>query len=424
MIKRIAVPTANVAKIKEKIEAENIPLYLLANKIGVSEQTLARIIQGKTRIGQKVLSKLSTYFRVNYNDFIITDSKPKNFYNHFTELNNLLILDRIESFSELKNNPAYKISRQHADSPNQLSHKIYNVDIKFNSIIAGIENFLKRFHKIDTVEGTVKTRDEDDIAAEMNFLKEKMNIEEPIKTLEQNNISVYYGHYTYRAIEYLIYTDPNSVNSLDKSEWDQYAYLRPVGKRIEVILFHKHDFLTGAAPNLKIYPQTGYREDELIDDYLKGYKEFFGDKIDEKRFKVLQEYIDYHSSTEWLLTEYEPEYPEVQDNPTQFLHPFFFIHENINSFVGSDKFKDMEKFKEASKEFKRTGTFFSSISDKFKFICNINPNSVPKYDGKIDAEITSAERQARYRHENEFQDEDEKRAEVYEKILENSEEEN
>ena len=48
----------------------------------------------------------------------------------------------------------------------------------------------------------------------------------------------------------------------------------------------------------------------------------------------------------------------------------------------------MEKFKEASKEFKRTGTFFSSISDKFKFICNINPNSVPKYDGKIDAEIT------------------------------------
>ena len=52
----------------------------------------------------------------------------------------------------------------------------------------------------------------------MNFLKEKMNIEEPIKTLEQNHISVYYGHYTYRAMEYLIYTDPISVFSSDKSE--------------------------------------------------------------------------------------------------------------------------------------------------------------------------------------------------------------
>lgn len=238
----------------------------------------------------------------------------------------------------------------------------------------------------------------------MNFLKEKLNIEEPIKTLEQNNISVYYGHYTYRAMEYLTYTDPNSVFGSDKSEWDQYSYLRPVGKRIEVLVFQDNDFLTGAAPNIKIYPETGYREDELINEYLKGYREFFGDNLDKRRLKILEEYIDYHSSTQWLVTEYEPEIPEIQDNPTQFLHPLFFIHENIDAVISSDKFATMGEFKQASKEFKRTSKFFSTLTDRFKYICNMNPNSVPKYDGKIDVEITPSERQARYQHENEFQD--------------------
>ena len=421
--RRRSYPIVNTDKIKSKIDNENMPIYRLAEKIGISEHTLDRINKGE-QVTPKIVHKLSEYFRVNFDDFIIKKEKElssgwQSINSFLSKLTNEVYLTKINSFSDLSNNPEYKISRVSANSPNQISHKIYKVDIKYDAEIDGIESFLKTFYKLDKIEGTTKTSNEKDIEEEINFLRKKISLNNPIEYLKMKNIGVYYGHYIYRAMEFLKYDDPDSLEGVGHTlNYDSYSYYRPTGKRIEVLLFYPLTGLVESPDKIKIYPETGYTEDELVTEYLNAYETFYGTgrQVNKEKLKKLKDYILYHSSNQWLTTTYQPDMPEIQDNPKEFLHPNFFINIKDKEIASDTKFKNSSDYNNYLKIFEFRNTFFSNLSTQFRFICKDN-NSIPKYDGRFEEQLSSAERTARYRHENEFDNLEQLR-------LENAEDEN
>ena len=141
---------------------------------------------------------------------ILKDTKHPNFYNHFEE-KETVYLDKIKSFSNLKNNEDYIISRKFAHSRNQISHKIYDCEFVSEIDLIYLRNFLKTFSEIGEMTGTSKTRNTDDIEKELEFVKKKLYLDDPIKKLEASGIAVYYGHYYFRAFEELSYYDRENL---------------------------------------------------------------------------------------------------------------------------------------------------------------------------------------------------------------------
>ena len=241
-----------------------------------------------------------------------------------------------------------------------------------------IENFLKAFTENAAFNiGTKKTNNMSDVIEEIQYLRSQMNLNKPIEDLDKMNIGIYYGHYFYRAMEISDYQDRYNYDTNDEPEEQLYSYVRPSGKRIEVLLFYQKDEISLLPKQLRIYPITGYTEDDLIEKYQFAYNYVF-DSQKQKNFSLLDEYINYHMKRQWLFVKDYPEMDEIQDNPKSgFLHPNCFIYSQLNRTISQSDFKDNKLFERAIDKRKR----FKEVCENFEFKYTLN---IPKYDGIVD----------------------------------------
>ena len=374
---RNALPRLDVEKIKILFDRAGIPIYRLAKEMGLSQQTLERMLEGAV-VGIRIIDRVARYFKLNSSDIIKRDKKHKDFYKHI-DIKETVFVERIERFSDLKSNVEYITSRKNSDSWNQVSHKIYNCEFKSEGELLALEAFLKTFSEIDEMAGTNKTRGQEDISQELTFLRKQMHLDDPIRALEKFNIAVYYGTYYYRAMEELHYFDTSDCD--EDGNASEYHYFRPNGKLVEVLIFEKID--SGYFPSKgRIFPSTGYTQDELIEIYKEAYKKIHGQEIN----RLVEQYIQFHSRTQWLMVKDKPLMEGIQTGPTEFLHPRYFIHRNPNWTLSSDspKFKgDIEKFNEKSRELREIDRIFAEKTLAFEFVTTRELNSVPKYDGPL-----------------------------------------
>ena len=231
--------------------------------------------------------------------------------------------------------------------------------------------------------GTSKTRNTDDIEKELEFVKKKLYLDDPIKKLEASGIAVYYGHYYFRAFEELSYYDRENFD--DDGNSIGYHYFKPNVKRIEILYFYQfEEFIP--SDKAKIFPVTGYTEDELIEKYFNAYKEIY--KVDENEAtEKVNHYINFNSRYTWLTEPSAPELDEVQDSPLDFLHPRYFIYRKPDWVISSDAplFKgDMKLYHQHVKEERELEKRFKDITSSFEFKITNDPNSVPKYEGNLE----------------------------------------
>ena len=380
---KIALPELNKEKIKLLFKKEGLPIYKLAKKIGLSQQSLERMIQDGGKVGPRILSKVAKYFGLNSSDLVIKGQKHPNFYNSFEE-KETVYLEKINSFLDLTSNTEYNLSRKFANSRNQLSHKIYNCGFQNEQQLIWVKGFLKAFNETELNLGTSKTRDSDDIEDEYNFLKKQLYVNEPIKRLEDIGIGVYYGHYIYRAMEELYYREPERVNS--EEERLVYHYCRPTGKRTEILYFYQKEDFKKLPSTIKIFPEVGYTDEELIAVHKKAMQNVFINIHEHKFFEKVNDYIAFHSSYSWLTVPDGPNQEMVLNDFRDFLHPEYFIHEIENLIWSRNEFKSDKSFDEYTNKIRLRNKTFRDEINNFKFICNDDPNSVPKYDGVVEEE--------------------------------------
>lgn len=377
---KTAIPEINTDKLGKLIENDGAKLYKIAEKMNLSPQTLNRMLAGE-KIGPRIIARVAKYFGLNMSDLLIRDNKHPNFYNHFQE-KEIVYLERIKSFTGLNNDIEYKLSRKFSKSINQISHKIYNCDFKNEEQLTYVKMFLETFNNLDANIGTSKTRHMEDIDNEIKFLKTQLNINEPIQFLEENDIGVYYGHYVYRAMEELVYKDEENVNIQDEPL--EYYYCRPTGKRIEVLYFYKERKDIFLPDQIKIFPDTGYTEDELLQNYENSFKKVFLNISSHNYFNIVKQYINYHASNQWLTVPESMSNPEILDDTTDFLHPRFFIHEITNSIWSEKDFQSRDDFNNYVEKKRLMNMAFRNELKSYEHKCNEDPNSVPKYEGPVE----------------------------------------
>ena len=384
----------NTPKLKGLIQAENAPIYKLAKNMGISQHTLERMVKGRTNVGPKVLSKVAKYFMLNISDLVIAEkSSDRNpaFTRH--DPINYVYLDRIKSFSDLYKNLDYNDSRTFSDSINLLSHKIYNCVLNNDEEINRVKKFLLSFTDTAAVTlGTSKTNNSDDVFKEVAYLRKQLLLDEPIKKLEDINIGVYYGHYFYRAMNISSWLDADDIEDSVTNEAAHYRYIRPTGKRIEVLYFYQKKEYPGLPERIKISPEKGYTEEELIEEYFASLDYVHG-KISGVMKENLEKYINFHKKRQWLLVRDTPEQSEYVNNPEYgFLHPNYFIHTQTNrlshrvGLLGDTKKQERIDAYVTQKE-KR----FKEVCEKFRFKCSSN-QSIPRYEGPVEEESIIYER--------------------------------
>lgn len=375
-------PDINVSKLKKLFNSTGLPLYKLAKGIAISQQTLERLLRGE-RVGLRVLADIAYYFQLNISDLTIKNSEEKKFKGKFED-RDIVFLNRINSFNELYKNLDYMDSRLFSKFKNSISHKLYYCELKDDDQLARIKNFLSAFTDISALSpGTTKTNDLDDVLQEISFLKKQININKPIEDLADKNIGVYYGHYFYRAMDVSSYKDTQnfSPDSLREPNITNYRYVRPSGKRIEVLCFFEKSEYPGLPEQVKIFPETGFTEDDLVDKYFRAFDKYFGidpSKSSQERV-LLKDYINYHKKSQWLLVEDKPENEESMTNPENgFLHPYCFIYSTPDKVVAKSDFKT----EDAYENYKRKLKLFPEIIDNFEY--KFFDDSFLKYDGPIE----------------------------------------
>ena len=376
-------PKLNVPKLKRLVDLEKTPIYKLAQNMEISQTTLERMLLGK-RVGPKLLFKVAKYFLLNISDLIIIEDKLRD--KPGQEETDIVYLDKITSFSNLYKNPDYSDSRFFSFSKNLLSHKIYNWNIKTEDEISRIKNFLIAFTDKEAVSiGTSKTSNPRDVMDEINYLRKQNSLDEPINQLEEINIGVYYGHYFYRAMEILSYVDTNDIDSISK-EATTYKYIRPTGRRIEVIYFYKKKEYPGLPETITISPNTGYTEDELAKSYFKAF-DYVHQKTSLENNNILADWIGYHNTRQWLYVRDVPELPEYVNNPEYgFLHPNYFIHTS-NKTMPIGLLSNVEKHKKDVDNVLEEEKRFDEVVEKFRFTTSRSV-SIPKFDGTVKEENT------------------------------------
>lgn len=374
--KTTSFPETDVSKLKKLFESENTPLYKLADSMGLSFDTLSRILQGK-KVGPKVLHSIAKHFHLNVSDLLAKGSSNRALYSG-SDSKDIVFLDKLTSLSELYKNPDYIDSRFFSDSKNLITHKHYYCNFKNEDDLQKIQNFLKAFTENAALNtGTNKTNQMSDVIEEMQYLRNQMHINKPIEELDSMNIGIYYGHYFYRAMEISDYTDRYNSDPYEEPSENVYTYIRPSGKRIEVLIFYQKEESLDLPEQIRIYPKTGYTEDDLIEEYRNAY-DFVFDYL-KRDTTLLDEYIEFHMKRQWLLVKDAPEMDEVQNNPISgFLHPNYFIYSTPNKIITQSDFESNKTYESYLQRQKR----FQEVCEKhLKFKYSLH---IPKYDGIID----------------------------------------
>ena len=372
--KTTSFPETNVSKLKKLFESENTPLYKLADSIGLSLDTLTRILQGK-KVGPKVLHLIAKHYQLNVSDLLAKGSSYKTLLSG-SESKDILFLDKLSSITELYKNHDYIDSRMFSDSKNLITHKHYYCKLKNEFDLQKIEDFLKAFTENAAFNtGTTKTNKMTDVDKEMQYLRNQIHINKPIEDLNKMHIGIYYGHYFYRAMEISDYTDGHHTDPFEESE-NLYTYIRPSSKRIEVLIFYQNDVFMPLPEQIRIYPTTGYTEDDLINKYREAYDYVFDYKnLDTS---MLDEYIEFHKKRQWLFVKDEPDMDEVQNNPVSgFLHPKCFIYSTPHKIITQSDFESNKTYEGYLQRQKR----FQEVRQKFEFKYS---HHIPKYEGTID----------------------------------------
>ena len=138
-------PDINVPKLKKLFNSSGLPLYKLAKSIGLSQQTLERLLRGE-RVGLRVLADIAYYFQLNISDLTTKNSENKKFISKLED-RDVVFLNRINSFSKLYKNADYMDSRLFSNHQNVLSHKLYYCNLKEDSQLDCIKKFSICFYR-------------------------------------------------------------------------------------------------------------------------------------------------------------------------------------------------------------------------------------------------------------------------------------
>lgn len=278
----------NGPKIKQLFEDTGKSMITLANQWKMSDKSLQRMARG-IPVGEHLVDQVAKKFQLNVSDLIIKDKEQveDDFFSG-------VYLGRVHSMSQIYNDNDFKLSRINGNSSCQLSHKYYHITNNEYFFIDEIKSVLGKIFEPKAVKSSVLSSAKG-LNEELDFLANMRNSRSTIENLENKRTGVYYGHYFYRGIE--LRQDSDDL-------YNEFDVLYPMGKRIEVICFYEIDNKNTLPEVIKIFPDTGYSEDELKNNYIKQWKEFFKDYENENWYQshlsMVKNFIDYHSKKKWL----------------------------------------------------------------------------------------------------------------------------
>lgn len=344
----------NTQKIKDLFKNSGKSFDELSDAIGgVSSRTLRRMAEEKdVRVSKTALDNVQKYFNININEISIPDDANIS--------TNHVILHEIHSLSDLFENQFYKDLRANHGHENIRTFRNYDVTIDSDTS-APIQSLIKLALSKSSLLNSYGHEDAD-IQKEIEYIEKLKEGNDALEYLRTRGVYLYYGNYKFKGIEdrFLDKQNPrkatkeekeifNEINNSINSEEDISLYegtekLIPAEIKVEVFYFkgflHNHN----VPYKYKIFPNLGYTEKQMIDDYVSAMKK---NNFKENKIEGLKEWAIGASKLNWYIKErkglsnkyiwfgnYLPSDYYI-DMSSENLGLFKFFKEDANSYNGN-----------------------------------------------------------------------------------------